>query len=158
MRSIQRCGVVQLRKSRPFTPTDRPLPAKWRVKEQVSNPTASERSAKSRPLMRTKFKLAKICRVSSKLKNAVESVQNSMLSSQFKTQEDAVESVQNSRRCCRVSSKLEKMLSSQFKTQEDAVKMKKCVESHQNSRREEYTSKLKWRRARQTRLTGSDWV
>ena len=95
-------------KSRPFTPTDRPLPAKWHVKERFENPTASERSAKSRSLMRTKF----------------EDCKNKKLSSQFKTQKavgDRVEFTSKLKKAVgdrvEFTSKLKK-LSSQFKTQE----------------------------------------
>ena len=70
MRSIQWCGAVQLRKGYPFTPTDWPLPPKGRLKEQLSNPTTSERLAKRQSLTRTKFELAK---------KAVKSVQNSKI-------------------------------------------------------------------------------
>ena len=48
-----------------------------RVKEQFENPTASERSAKSRSLTRTKFEIAKSVESDQNSKNCVESHQNS---------------------------------------------------------------------------------
>ena len=108
----------------------------------IENPTASERSAKSRSLMRTKFKIAKkSCRVSSKLENCGRWWKN--VSSHIKTQEDAemlFRRTQQNSGMCRVTSKLNvgdcveshqnSKLSSQFKTQK-----RQCVESHQNSKR-----------------------
>ena len=85
------------------------------MKEHFENPTASERSAKSRSLMRTKF----------------EDCKNKKLSSQFKTRK-AVESVQNSERRNFVESH------QNSEVQEDAGQLKKAVGD-----RVEFTSKLK---------------
>ena len=72
----------------------------------IENPTASERSAKSRSLTRTKFEIA-----------TVESVQNSKI-------------VGDGGKMCRVTSKLKKTLRC---CSGGPNKTRECVESHQNS-------------------------
>ena len=130
-------------KSRPFTPSDRPLPAKWHVKEQFENPTASERSAKSRSLMRTKF----------------EDCKNKKLSSQFKTQK-AVESVQNSescRRSCRVHIKTQESCRRSCRVH---IKTQKLCRVHIKTQRRKVTGPGKMRAKESLRSRGraqSQW-
>ena len=82
----------------------------------IENPTASERSAKSRSLTRTKFEIAK-----------------KKLSSQFKTQK-AVESVQNSERRNCVESHQNSERRNCVESHQNSER-RNCVESHQNSER-----------------------
>ena len=100
----------------------------------IENPTASERSAKSRSLTRTKFEIAKSCRVRSKLENW-EMVENCVESHQ----KDA-----DRRRCCSGDpNKNSGMCRVHIKTQEDADR-RRCCSGDPNKTREcvEFTSKL----------------
>ena len=109
----------------------------------IENPTASERSAKSRSLTRTKFEIAKkSCRVSSKLENCGRWWKN--VSSHIKTQEDAemlFRRTQQNSGMCRVHIKTQEDADRRRCCSGDPNKTRECVESHQNSTTKSYRTR-----------------